>query len=202
MILNSVCATVKFMNPSAWKPRILLAVITAVATGIATYMSLFQWGLIAHVWDPFFSTDKVLTSDVSRDLKRYFLIPDAALGAISYLGDAVLSLVGSKTRWKDKPWLVLLFGVYVIPPAAVSVVLVALQGLVVKAWCFLCFITAAISVVSILLSYNEVKVTVVYLCRVWQRCRSGKILWNTIRGIPSAIADQEAELIALKKSDH
>jgi len=145
------------------KQRVVIAFIAFVATALSTYMALFQWGLIDHVWDPFFSTDTVLTSNISHDLRRMLYIPDAALGALSYLGDVVLSLVGSKTRWKDQPWLVLLFGLYVIPPAAVSIILVCLQGLVVKAWCFLCLVSAAISLVLILLSYNEVKATWLYL---------------------------------------
>lgn len=173
------------------KQRIALAFVAAFATAISAYMALFQWGLIAHVWDPFFSTEKVLSSNVSHDLRRYMLIPDAALGALSYLGDVFFSIAGSKTRWKDRPWLVLLFGLYVIPPAAVSMILVALQGLVVDAWCFLCLVSAAISLVLILLSYNEVKVTLVYLHRVWQR-GGRRVLWNTLWGTPSDIAYEEA----------
>jgi hypothetical protein len=34
----------------------------------------------------------VLDSDVSHRMKRWFRIPDAALGAFAYLGDAVLGL--------------------------------------------------------------------------------------------------------------
>jgi len=145
------------------KQRLLIALIAAIATALSTYMALFQWGVISRVWDPFFSTDTVLNSNISHDLRRMLYIPDAALGALSYLGDVVLSLVGSKTRWKDQSWLVLLFGLYVIPPAVVSIILVCLQGLVVKAWCFWCLVCASLSLVLILLSYNEVKASWLYL---------------------------------------
>jgi uncharacterized membrane protein len=182
-------------NPSSIPQRVTLSCVAAVAALIAIYMGLYQWGLIDHVWDPLFgaSTEKILSSDLSHQFRKWLLIPDASLGAISYLGDIIFSLAGSKDRWKDRPWLVLLFGLYVIPPAAVSMILVALQGTVLKMWCFLCLVSAATSLFLILLSYNEVKVSIVYLHNVWKRSRSKRLVWNTFWGNPSEIAYEVAE---------
>ncbi|HEY4255513.1 MAG TPA: vitamin K epoxide reductase family protein [Chlamydiales bacterium] len=182
-------------NPSSPRQRIALSFVAAIAALIAIYMGLYQWGLIDHVWDPLFgnSTEKILSSDLSHQFRKWLLIPDAVLGAISYLGDILFSLAGSKSRWKDRPWLVLLFGAYVIPPAAVSMILVALQGTVLKAWCFLCLVSAATSLFLILLSYNEVKVSIVYLYRVWKQSQSKRLVWNTLWGNPSEIAFEVSE---------
>jgi hypothetical protein len=35
-------------------------------------------------------------------MRRWFRIPDAALGAIAYLGDLVFGLAGSTRRWQDR----------------------------------------------------------------------------------------------------
>ena len=91
-----------------------------VAFFVSTYMALYQWRLIETVWDPVFGsqmTHRVLDSDVSHRMQRWFGMPDAGLGAIAYLGDAVLGLAGSAQRWRYRPWLVLLFGLDVIPLA-------------------------------------------------------------------------------------
>ena len=88
-----------------------------VAFLIATYMALYQWRLIGSAWDPMFGsqTEKVLDSQVSERMRLWFLIPDAAFGAIAYLGDAIFGLAGSTRRWQYRPWMVIVFGIDVIP---------------------------------------------------------------------------------------
>jgi hypothetical protein len=179
-------------NPSGWGQRIPICVLASVAAGIAGYMALYQWRLIDGVWDPVFGeqTENVLDSGVARRMHRWFRIPDAAMGAFAYLGDAVFGLAGSTRRWQYRPWLVILFGIDVIPLGIVSAVLVVLQGAVVGQWCFLCLVTAALSLLLVWYAYDEVWSCLLYLHRVWMRTRSGRILWRTICGIatPEAAA--------------
>jgi hypothetical protein len=115
------------------------------------------------------------------------------LGALAYLGDLIFGLAGSTRRWQYRPWLVVLFGLDVIPLGLVSVLLVVLQGTVVGAWCFLCLVTAAISLLLIALAYDEVWSSILYLRRVWQRTQSLNALWGAFCGRPS----REAEEVAL-----
>ena len=180
--------------PSRWSQRIHLSCYSALATAIAVYMGLYQWGIVEEVWDPIFreGTDRVLNSDVSMILLRYIRMPDAILGAITYFGDIIFAFAGSSRRWQDRPWLVLLFGLYVIPPALVSILLVVIQGTVLNTWCFLCLITACISVFLILLAFSEVKISICYLTAVWKKRRDRRLLWNTLWGKPSEAAYEVA----------
>jgi hypothetical protein len=181
-------------NPSAWSQRIPICILATIAAGIAFYMAAFQWGFVKTVWDPVFGdqTDKVLTSDVAHWMHYWFVIPDAALGALAYLGDAVFGLAGSTRRWQYRPWLVIVFGIDVIPLGIVSVILVILQGTVVGQWCFLCLVTAVISLILIWFAYDEVFSCVRYLWRVWRRTRNWSILWWTFWGRPSEEAAEAA----------
>lgn len=183
-------------NPSSWSQRIPVCIFATIAAVIAAYMALYQWRLIHSVWDPVFGeqTHRVLDSDVSESMRRWMLIPDAALGAIAYLGDAIFGLAGSTRRWQCRPWIVIIFGIDVIPVGIVSVILVVLQGAVVGYWCFLCLVTAVISLVLVYWAYDEVWSCLVYLYRVWKETRSFTILWKTIWGYPT----EEAYRVALK----
>jgi uncharacterized membrane protein len=134
----------------------------------------------------------VLDSDVSEKMRYWLLIPDAALGAFGYFSEAILGLAGSTRRWQYRPWMVILFGIDVIPLGLVSVVLVVLQGTVVGSWCFLCIITAAISSLLVYCAYDEVWSSITYLRRVWGRSRSIPVLWNAFWGTASREAAEAA----------
>jgi uncharacterized membrane protein len=181
-------------NPSSWRQRIPICLLAGVAFLIASYMALYQWRMIGSVWDPVFGqqTRDVLDSEVSERMRFWFRIPDAALGAFAYLGDFVFGLAGSTRRWQYRPWLVLLFGLDVIPLGIVSAVLVVMQGTVVGAWCFLCLITAVISLILVAMSYDEVWSSLIYLGRVWRKTRNARVLWNVFWGRASRAADDVA----------
>lgn len=181
-------------NPSSWRHRVPIAVLAGVAFLISTYMALYQWRLIPDAWDPVFGdqTRRVLDSDVSEIMRRWMLIPDAALGALAYLGDAIYGLAGSTRRWQYRPWMVVLFGLDVIPLGIVSAVLVVLQGTVVGYWCFLCLVTAMISIALVAMAYDEVWATLKYLWRVWKRTRDRQIVWRVFWGNADPLADDVA----------
>lgn len=181
-------------NPSSWSQRIPIVILASIGMLISVYLALYEWGLISTVWDPVFGdqTAKVLTSDVAKTMHYWFVIPDAALGAVAYLGDAILGLAGGTRRWQHRPWMVILFGIDVIPLGIVSAVLVALQGTVVGAWCFLCIITAIISVTLVFYAYDEVWASITFLYRVWKRTHSKKLLWKAFLGLPFPDSDEIA----------
>jgi uncharacterized membrane protein len=181
-------------NPSSWRQRIRIAVFAMVAFFIAAYMAAYQWRLVDGVWDPVFGnqTNEVLDSDVSHRMKVWFGIPDAALGAIAYLGDAVFGLAGSTRRWQYRPWLVILFGIDVIPLGGVSAILVLIQAFVLGKYCFLCLVTALISLVLVYWAYDEVWSTLTFLWRVWKRTRRLRTVWDVFRGEYHPVAAEVA----------
>lgn len=169
-------------NPASWPQRIPIIVLAVIGFLVATYLSLYQFRVISTVWEPFFGNGsvKILNSPVSHVLP----IPDAALGALGYLADAVGGAVGGRRRWKTMPWIVVFFGVAVGPLGLVSVMLVVFQPVLFDAWCTLCLITAFISVVMIGPAMDEVLASLQYLRRAKD---SGKSLWRAFWGYKDVV---------------
>lgn len=185
-------------RPSQWSRRVRVCIFAGIAMFIAIYMGLYEWRLISTVWDPVFDqgTMNVLDSNLSHQLLSWLRMPDAILGAFAYLADIVFGLAGSERRWQDRPWLVFLFGLNVIPLGMVSAILVAMQGLVVHSYCFLCLITAAISLLLIFLAYEEIAASATFLYRVFKKSKSWKVVLYTFFGRASKLAFEISETIA------
>lgn len=172
-------------NPSAWPQRIPIVFLAFLGFFIARYMAAFQLGHMDSVWDPIFKdqTKTILNSDISKA----FPISDAGLGAFSYLLDAISGLIGDRHRWRTMPWMVILFGLMIIPPGVTSIALVILQPVAVNAWCFLCLLTAIIMLLMVAPALDEIVATVQFL-RLSHK--SGKPFWRTfLHG--EAITNQE-----------
>lgn len=148
-------------NPSSWGQRIPIAFFAFAGWIASRYLAAYQMGHIDTIWEPLFAdgTHKVLTSEVSKA----FPVSDAGLGSMAYILEALLTCQGGERRWRTSPWMVLLFGVLVVPLSLISIVLVILQPLAVGAWCSLCLITALCMLFPIALGVDEVVATLQYL---------------------------------------
>ena len=100
-------------NPSSWPQRLPVVILGTVGWFISRYLAAVQLGYIPHAWDPVFDmgTMNVITSDVSKA----FPVSDAGLGAMAYTLEVLLALKGGERRWRTMPWMVLLFGLVVVP---------------------------------------------------------------------------------------
>lgn len=165
-------------NPSSWPQRLPIVGAALVGFGIALYLALYQWRVVDTVWEPFFGdgSRRILTSSISYLLP----IPDAALGALGYLVDAVTGVIGGKERWRSSPWMVVVFGIAVGPLGAISILLVILQPVLLDAWCTLCLASAFISVVMIGPAMDEFLASLQHLKREKQRGRS---VWRAFWGL-------------------
>lgn len=165
-------------DPSAWSQRLPLVLVALVGFVIAAYLALYQVRLIPTVWEPFFGGDseRILNSRISHLLP----IPDAALGAMGYLVDAVAALIGGRGRWRTRPWVVLFFGLAVGPLGAVSVALVIAQPVLFDAWCTLCLASAFISLLMIGPAMDEFLASLQYLKR---QHVEGRSVWRAFWGL-------------------
>lgn len=177
-------------NPSTWGQRLPIVGLALVGFLIAGYLALYQWGIFSGVWEPFFGDGSrvILNSSISRILP----IPDAALGALGYLADAVTGVIGRRGRWRTMPWIVILFGLAVGPLGAVSILLVILQPVLFGEFCTLCLASAAISVAMIGPAMDEFLASLQWVKRERARGRSAwRVFWgldDERRGAPRTAA--------------
>lgn len=159
--------------------------LALVGVAIAAHLTAVQLGWIARAWEPFFGrgSEVILRSPVSRVLP----VPDAALGALGYLADAVTGVVGGRARWRTMPWIVVLFGIAVGPLGAVSVLLVILQPVLYDAWCTLCLASAVVSVVMIGPALDEVLASLQHV----KQAPTGR-RWRVFWGLSSDVAAERA----------
>jgi uncharacterized membrane protein len=181
-------------NPSSWLQRAPIITLALVSFLASRYLTAYQLGYIDHAWDPFFGdgTVNVLESEVSEA----FPVPDAGLGALVYLLEALAGFLGGRDRWRTMPWAVLLFGVLVIPLGVVSITLVILQPVAVGYWCTLCLLTALLMVIMIPLAIPEVVAMLQYANRLR---RNQRPFWSDfLRGGVVPDADTEAEPVTFR----
>lgn len=176
MSLNDNIPAGKSSNPSLWSKRIPLLILAIVGFLIALYLGLYQLHVFSTVWEPFFGngTNVVVKSSFSRSLP----IPDGLLGAFAYFCDIVLVSIGSSSRWRTKPWAVILYSGVVGIMGLVSILLIVLQPVVLHTWCTLCLASAAISLSMVIPAMNE-------LTASWQLIkirRKGETFWEAIKG--------------------
>ncbi len=165
-------------NPSSWVQRMPIILLAFVGFFISRYLCAYQLGHIDAVWEPFFAgaagnpkngTEEIITSKVSEA----WPVPDAGLGALTYALEILTGLMGSTRRWRTMPWLVMLFGIMIVPLGAVSIFFIIIQPIVIGTWCTLCLIGAAAMLIQIPYSLDELVATTEFL---WRRKKQGRPL--------------------------
>ncbi|CAN7643219.1 NAD-dependent epimerase/dehydratase family protein [Pararhizobium sp. LjRoot255] len=183
-------------SPSSFTQRIPIVALAFVGLFVSRYLAAYQMGHVDGLWDPFFvpggtsvrnGSEAVVTSWVSKG----FLIADAGLGAFAYGLDILAGAIGDRRRWRTMPWMVLLFGLLIVPLGAVSVSFIIIQPPLIGALCTLCIVQAAVTVVLIPYSIDEVLATIQYL---WRARRAGEPFWRTFwMGGPALSENQTPE---------
>lgn len=172
-------------SPSEWLQRLPIIMLAVIGFLISRYLCAYQLGHIEAVWDPFFGgaagdgsngTEQIITSSVSKA----WPVPDAGLGAMTYALEIVTGIMGSNKRWRTMPWLVMTFGILIVPLGAVSIFFIIIQPVVIGTWCTLCLVAAAAMLLQIPYSLDEVIASGEYLYRRKQRGHS--LLLTLFRG--------------------
>lgn len=170
------------VNPSSWSQRVPIVVLAMLGGAAALWLALYQQGVTDTVFEPFFgdgTSQIVRESGFSQAFER-FPIGDAALGALGYVADAVTGVIGGTRRWKTMPWIVVIFGAFVGPFGAVSVMLTIFQPVLYDSFCTLCLFSGVVSLAMIGPGVDEVLASLQHLRR--ERA-AGKSLWRTFWGI-------------------
>ncbi|NCC21879.1 MAG: NAD-dependent epimerase/dehydratase family protein [Alphaproteobacteria bacterium] len=164
-------------SPSGWFQRAPIIMLAFLGFFISRYMCAYQLGHIDAVWEPFFAgakddpqngTEEIITSSVSEA----WPVPDAGLGAMTYALEILTGFIGGTARWRTIPWLVMLFGVMIVPLGVVSIFFIIIQPIMLGTWCSLCLIAAAAMLIQIPYSVDELVATSEFLYRRKKKGRS------------------------------
>jgi nucleoside-diphosphate-sugar epimerase len=157
-------------NPSVWSQRLPIIGLALVGLYVSRYLAGYQLGHIPGVWEPFFAgsaadpkngTEEIITSWVSKA----WPVSDAAVGGYTYLLEILTGIVGSRTRWRTMPWLVLIFGLMIAPLGIISIAFIVIQPIVIGTWSTLALVAAAAVLIQIPYSLDELLATLQFLRR-------------------------------------
>lgn len=156
-------------SPSDWFQRLPVIMLAVIGLLISRYLTGYQLESIDHVWEPFFpgtlenmnGTEQIITSDVSEA----WPVPDAGVGALTYALEILVGAIGSARRWRTMPWLVVLFGIMIVPLGAISIFFIVIQPIMIGTYSTLALIAAAAMVWQIRYSLDELVATYQFLRR-------------------------------------
>jgi len=166
-------------SPSTYLQRLPIVALGFVGFVIARQLTAYQLGHVDGVWEPFFAgaggrngTETIITSDVSKA----WPIADAGLGAVSYLFEVLMGVMGDRRRWRTMPWMVAAFGIVVVPLGVVSIYFIIIQPIMIGTWCTLCLAAAFAMLVMIPYTLDELVAMGQFLV---QSHRRGEPFWRT-----------------------
>jgi hypothetical protein len=144
-------------DPSRPGKRALVALVSLIGAAVAARLAAFQMGWTGPPWEPFFGdgTRRVLESSFSRALP----FPDAGLGVIAYVAEAIAVSWGGAARQRRRSPAVFVYAAIAASMAMGSAGLVLLQVAVVGALCTLCLFSALLSFVLVVPAAFELAAT-------------------------------------------
>ncbi|HEX6928296.1 MAG TPA: vitamin K epoxide reductase family protein [Gammaproteobacteria bacterium] len=160
--------------PSTFVQRLPIAAMGFLGLLISRYLTAYQLGHLDLAWDPFFGkgTGTIITSDTSKA----WPVADAGVGAVAYMMEVLMAVMGNKRRWRTMPWMVLAFGILVVPLGGVSIFFIIIQPIVIGTWCTLCLVAALAMLVMIPYSLDELVAMGQFMLDARRR---GKPFWRT-----------------------
>ena len=167
--------------PSTGAQRLPIAALGLIGLLISRMLTAYQLGHVEYAWEPFFlgsltdtrnGTEEIITSDISKA----WPIPDAGLGAISYMIEILMAVMGNRARWRTMPWMVTFFGILVVPLGVISIYFIIIQPIMIGTWSTPALIAALAMLVMIPFALDELIAMGQFL--VWSH-RQGKPLIRT-----------------------
>ncbi len=161
--------------PSTYVQRLPIIALGVIGFLLSRILSAYQLGHIDGIWEPFFAAPSNLNGSeyiVTSDVSKAWPIADGGLGAMSYMFEILMGVMGSRKRWRTMPWMVALFGIVVGPLGVISIYFIIIQPIAIGTYCTICLLAAAAMLVMIPFSLDEIVAMVQFL------------IWNTRRGRP------------------
>lgn len=144
--------------PSTYLQRIPIIALGVVGLVLARILTAYQLGHVDNVWEPFFEapgplngTEHIITSAMSKA----WPVADGGVGAITYMAEILMGAMGGRARWRTMPWMVVLFGIVVVPLGVVSIYFIIMQPIAIGTYCTICLLAAAAMLIMIPYSLDE-----------------------------------------------
>ena len=144
--------------PSTYLQRVPIIALGLIGLVLSRILTAYQLGHIDAVWEPFFNvpgplngTEHIITSDMSKA----WPVADGGVGTITYMIEILMGAMGGRARWRTMPWMVLLFGIVVVPLGVVSIYFIIAQPIVIGTYCTLCIAAGVAMLVMIPYSLDE-----------------------------------------------
>lgn len=145
-------------SPSTYLQRIPMIALGIIGFVLARILAAYQLGHVDWIWEPFFAgegglngSEQIVTSEVSKA----WPVADGGLGATTYMFEVLMGIMGGRSRWRTMPWMVVLFGIAVVPLGVISIYFIIIQPIVIGTYCTLCLITALGMLIMIPFSLDE-----------------------------------------------
>ncbi len=88
-----------------------------------------------------------------------------------------MGVMGGRSRWRTMPWMVLMFGIVVVPLGIVSIYFIIIQPIVLGTYCTICLITALGMLLMIPFSLDELVAMGQFLVA---NTRRGRPFWRAL----------------------
>ncbi len=159
-------------SPSRFSKRLIVLGGALIGFGIATRLAAYQFRLLPPPADPLFGggSERVLNSPLSRALP----IPDAALGAVAYLLEAILLITGSSQRFATMPLIVLIYAAVAALMGIVGCGLTVYQIVALRTACTLCLGSALLSIVLVIPAFDEARAALARLLATQAHTAGGR----------------------------
>lgn len=171
--------------PSTAAQRFPIVVMGLLGLLISRHLTAYQFGHIDYAWEPFFAgsmtdpkngTEEIITSHISEA----WPIPDAGLGAVAYLLEILMAVMGTRDRWRTMPWMVMGLAILVVPLGIISIYFIIIQPVLLGTWSTLALGAALAMLVMIPFMLDEVIAMFQFL--VWAKRRGKSIIRTFFKG--------------------
>lgn len=142
-----------------------VVILSLVALGAMSLISLYQMGITKHLPEPPLPNLDADRVDGSPEAYQRLAAPDATLAVGSYAATLALAAMGGKRRSQQQPWLPLALAGKVAFDVAQALRMIRVQWSKYRTFCFWCLVSAAATFATAPLVFGETRAALRRLTR-------------------------------------